>query len=317
MLATSVVVPVYRSVATLETLVVRTREALGDCPHEIIFVDDGSPSATWETLTRLTERFDDVRALRLGRNFGQHNALLAGIRVARHPVIVTIDDDLQNPPEEIPTLLAALQQDRVDVVYGVAPVASHSWWRNWTSRVGKSAITRIMGAGNASQMSTFRAFRTDLRECFNVDLGPDVSIDALLWWSTDQFSTALVRHDERADGVSNYTLRRLLKYFIDIATGYSAVPLRLATCIGLCTASFGLGVLGWVAGRLLITGSSVPGFPFLASTIAIFAGAQLICLGVIGEYLAKVHFRVMRKPSYFVREEYPARVGTFDGHEPT
>lgn len=307
----SVVVPVYRSVATLPVLVQRIHAALIDVDHEVLLVDDGSPADTWAMVSSLAATDARVIGLRLGRNAGQHNALVAGVRAARYATTVTLDDDLQNPPEEIPTLLAALV-DGVDVVYGSPEVVAQRWWRHTSSRWTRSLMASALGAENAARLSSFRALRTGLRVGFATDLGPAVSLDALLSWSTSRFTSVTVRHEHRAEGRSHYTFRKLMRFALDTATGYSAVPLQIATTLGAVTAVFGVGVLVWVVGRLVVTGSSVPGFPFLASIIAIFSGVQLITLGIIGEYLARMHFRVMRKPTYVIAE----RVGGADEAAP-
>lgn len=302
LVSTSIVVPVYRTTTTLVALVERIDAVFSGVEHEIVLVDDGSPSDTWSVVRRLAEAHPHVRGIQLGRNVGQHGALVAGVRAAGLPIVVTIDDDLQNPPEEIPTLLAALSDD-VDVVYGVAAKRHHKMWRNLTSRATRVVIARALGAQSARQMSNFRAFRTDLREAFAGDLGPNVSLDAVLAWGTRRFSSVEVEHAERAEGRSNYSARSLVRYALDVVTGYSSIPLQVASGIGLIAALFGVLVLGWVVGRALVQGNEVPGFPFLASTIAIFAGAQLVAIGVIGEYLARMHFRLMRKPTFVIRTD--------------
>ena len=298
----SVVVPVFRSGPTLPQLVERVSGVFGGSPFEVILVDDGSPAATWNVVTELARSDNRVVGLRLGRNFGQHNALVAGIRKARYPVVVTIDDDLQNPPEEIPKLLAALDSG-LDVVYGSPVAASQDRWRRAAGSVSRRALAGALGAENArARLSSFRALRTDLRDAFQGDIGPSVSVDALLSWGTNRFGSVAVEHHAREEGESNYSFGRLLRFAIDTATGYSALPLQIATSVGLMTSLFGLLVLAWVLGRVAITGNAVSGFPFLASTIAIFSGAQLLTLGIMGEYLARMHFRVMRKPTYLVAE---------------
>ncbi len=297
----SVVVPVFRSGPTLKPLVDRIATTLSGVPHEVILVDDGSPPETWRAVSQLARNDDRVVGVRLGRNFGQHNALVAGVRHAAFDVVVTLDDDLQNPPEEIPKLLAALVDD-IDVVYGVAPTAAQDRWRRMAGSVIRWAMAGVLGAQDAARMSAFRAFRTDLRAAFSGEIGPSVSLDALLSWGTSRFSSVDVEHHERAEGRSNYSFRSLVRFAVDTATGYSSVPLQVATSLGLAAAVFGFGVLLWVLGRVLISGTAVPGFAFLASTIAIFAGAQLLTLGIVGEYLARIHFRVMRKPTYVVGE---------------
>lgn len=299
----SIVVPVYRSTTSLISLVNRLEEALVGREFEIILVDDGSPAATWAIAADLAITHASVRAIRLGRNFGQHNALIAGIRSARHAVIVTMDDDLQNPPEEVPRLLAALSPS-VDVVYGVSSDVAQTAWRRFGSSLARRIISRL-GAVNVTQMSSFRVIRRDLRESFPEDLGPSVSLDAMLSWVTERFATIEVEHADRHDGKSNYSASRLVRFALDVTTGYSAVPLQIALTLGLATAAFGVAVLAYVLIRFAVSGTSVAGFPFLASIIAIFSGVQLLTLGVIGEYLARMHFRIMRKPTYVVAEVAP------------
>lgn len=297
----SVVVPVYRSTDTLPVLVERIGVALAGVPHEVVLVDDGSPAATWAVVRELAAQHAHVVGVRLGRNAGQHSALLAGVRTARYELTATLDDDLQNPPEELPGLLAALTDD-VDVVYGRPRGVAQRRWRRGGSNGLRTVMSGVLGVEHAALLSSYRVFRTALRDGFAADLGPGVSLDALLSWSTSRFTARDVAHHDRAAGRSNYTFRRLFRFAIDIATGYSALPLQVATTVGLVTAFFGVVLLLWVLGRLLLTGSSAPGFPFLASMIAIFSGVQLMTLGVIGEYLARMHFRVMRRPSYVVAE---------------
>jgi undecaprenyl-phosphate 4-deoxy-4-formamido-L-arabinose transferase len=296
----SIVVPTYKSPTTLTELVERT-ELLGLSAFEIIIVDDGNNDATWEQIGLLSQTKKSVVGLRLGRNFGQHSALLAGVRKAKYSQIVTIDDDLQNPPEEIPKLLAKLVNG-VDVVYGVSTQVRQNVWRRFTSRTAKAIFAKVLGFESAISISSFRAFRTQLREGFAGELGPHVSLDALLTWSTSRFSTLEVEHHARRVGKSNYSFAKLVRFMLDTATSYSTRPLRLATTIGFTTTFFGLLLLVWVVGNAIFVGDSVPGFPFLAASIAVFSGVQLVVLGILGEYLGKIHFRAMNKPTFSVSE---------------
>jgi len=299
----SVVIPVYNSAATLEALIARIEAVLRSSrPFEVILVNDASRDESWTVVQRLASSHPWVRAVDLMRNYGQHNALLAGIRRARHDVIVTLDDDLQNPPEEIPKLLDRLEQG-FDVVYGVPENEQHGLLRNVASQLTKLTLQNAMGAETARRISAFRAFRTRVREAFSDYRGSFVSIDVLLTWGTTRFTAVLVSHEKRQAGASNYTLRKLIAHAVNMMTGFSTMPLQLASLIGFTFTLFGFAVLVYVIGRFLISGGSVPGFPFLASIIALFSGAQLFALGIIGEYLARVHFRLMNKPAYTVREE--------------
>jgi undecaprenyl-phosphate 4-deoxy-4-formamido-L-arabinose transferase len=296
----SIVVPTYKSPTTLAELVERI-ESLSLSAYEIIIVDDGNSDATWEQIGLLSQAKRSVVGMRLGRNFGQHSALLAGVRKAKYSQIVTIDDDLQNPPEAIPKLLESLVNG-VDVVYGVSTQVRQSVWRRFTSRTAKSIFAIVLGFESAISISSFRVFRTQLREGFAGELGPHVSLDALLTWSTSRFSTIEVEHHARRVGKSNYSFTKLVRFMLDTATSYSTRPLRLATTIGFITTLFGLLMLVWVVGIAIFVGDSVPGFPFLAASIAVFSGVQLVVLGILGEYLGKIHFRAMNKPTFSISE---------------
>ena len=297
----SVVVPVYRSEQTLKELVSRISSALQKYDFEIILVDDASGDGSWKEISSLAKENLNVFGIRLGRNSGQHGALLAGVRTAKFETTVTLDDDLQNPPEEIERLILGLKQG-VDVVYGVSSEIKQNFYRRLGSNLVRKFFSSALGFNSAVTMSSFRAFRTNLREGFSTQLGPNISLDALLTWSTTRFAVAEVRHDMRKMGKSHYTYRKLVRFMIDMTTGYSALPLRLATSIGFVTIGFGLLLLTYVVGRPILSGESVPGFPLLASSITIFSGVQIFLLGILGEYIGRMHFRVMNKPTYMIAE---------------
>jgi glycosyltransferase involved in cell wall biosynthesis len=299
----SVVVPVYNSAEILPKLVERLDPVLQSLktPFEAVLVNDGSHDRSWEVIEQIASEHPWVCGINLMRNYGQHNALLCGIRAARFGRIVTMDDDLQNPPEEIPKLLAKLNEG-YDVVYGTPKVEQHGLWRDMASKTTKAALQSAAGVRLAGKVSAYRVFRTDLRKAFAHYTNPFISIDVLLAWGTTRFAAIPVEHHARQFGTSNYTFRKLVTHALNMMTGYSITPLRFATLIGFGFTLFGLGVLAYVLIRYLTMGTSVPGFPFLASMIAIFSGAQLFALGIIGEYLARMHFRMMDRPSYVVSD---------------
>jgi glycosyltransferase involved in cell wall biosynthesis len=303
-LSISVVVPVYNSAEGLSNLISRLAPVLANNSreYEVILVDDGSPDKSWEAIRHLHSLHEWIRGINLMRNYGQQSALLAGIRAARHELIVTIDDDLQNPPEEIPKLLAELTAGH-DVVYGAPRTEQHGLLRDLASRIIKLGLQSAMGVGSARHVSAFRAFRRDVRNAFRHYDGPFVSIDVLLTWGTKRFSSVVVNHDPRREGRSNYSLGKLLVHALNLITGFSTLPLRIATFIGFAFTLVGLAVLLYVVCRFLMEQGSVPGFPFLASIISIFAGAQLCALGIIGEYIARMHVRSMGSPSSVCREQ--------------
>lgn len=299
----SVVIPCFNSEASLPLLLPRLDAVLGqlDLPYEVLLVEDGSRDRTWAAIEVLAGQFPAVRGWRLMRNYGQHSALLCGIREARFDVTITLDDDLQNPPEEIPRLLAPFQEG-FDVVYGRPEHEQHGVLRDLASLVTKAALQEVMGAETARHVSGFRILRTELRRAFERYYASYVSIDVMLTWGTTRFTAVPVRNDPRRLGASNYTLWKLLVHAMNMMTGYTTLPLQVASMIGLLMASFGVLLLFYIIGRYIVEGGSVPGFPFLACVISIFSGAQLFALGIIGEYLGRIHFRTMERPPYVVRE---------------
>jgi glycosyltransferase involved in cell wall biosynthesis len=298
----SVVIPVYNGAGCLPELIAALEPMLGSMAerNEVLLVNDGSRDRSWEIICALQAGRPWLRGIDLMRNYGQHNALLCGIRAARYDVIVTMDDDLQHPPEEVPKLLAKLAEG-YDVVYGTPEREQHGLWRDVASQATKLALQGAMGAETAKYASAFRAFRTELREAFATYNGPFPVVDVLLTWATARFTAVVVQHEPRRVGVSTYTVRKLLTHALNMLTGFSVLPLQLASLIGFAFTLFGFAVLAWVLGRYVIQGGSIPGFPFLASIIALFSGAQLFALGIIGEYLARMHFRMMERPTYAVR----------------
>ncbi len=300
----SMIIPVYRSASGLPLLVDELKRVLPTLTprYEILLVDDGSPDNSWEVIAALAREHSEVRGFTLMRNYGQHNALLCGIREARYEVIVTLDDDLQHPPTEIHKLLEKLDEG-YDVVYGKPQRQQHGFLRDLASEITKLVLQNSMGVETARSVSAFRAFRTQIRNAFLNYSSSYVSIDVLLTWGTTRFTAVEVRHDERRYGTSNYTLRKLIRHALNMVTGFSVLPLQVASLLGFALALFGIGILLYVIGAALLFGTVVPGFAFLASIIAIFSGAQLFALGMIGEYLARIHFRTMDRPVYTVRAE--------------
>jgi glycosyltransferase involved in cell wall biosynthesis len=304
----SVVVPVYNSEPILPELVKRLQPVLTGmaCEYELVLVNDGSRDQSWKVIQEQSQSHPWIRGINLMRNYGQHNALLCGIRAARFDTLVTMDDDLQHPPEEIPRLLAKLDEG-FEVVYGFPEHEQHGFLRDIASGLTKLALQKSMGAETARRVSAFRAFRTQARDAFAGYHSPFVSIDVVLTWATTRFVAVQVRHDPRQTGVSNYTFGMLFRHAMNMMTGFSILPLQLANLMGFLCTLFGALVLVFVVGRYLLFGTTQQGFPFLASIIAIFSGAQLLALGIIGEYLARMHFRMMERPTYTVREEIAPR----------
>ena len=298
----SVVIPVYNSQETLDELTTRLKTALDaiGLEYEVVLVNDGSHDKSWETICRLTQQNPQIKGINLMRNYGQHNALLCGIRQANNEIIVTIDDDLQHPPEEIHKLLERLTDD-CDVVFGVPNKLPHSWWRNQFSVLTKRILAYVMGVKYMRDNSSFRAFRSRLRNAFDKYQNPNVLIDVLLSWGTTRFSTVYVDEAPRVSGQSNYDFIRLVQVGLTMLTGFSTAPLRFTSMLGFLFTFLGFCIFVYILAVYFLVGS-IPGFPFLASIISLFSGMQLFALGIIGEYLARVFDRSIDRPTYVIGE---------------
>ena len=310
-LGISVVIPCYKSGQTLPELARLLVPVLTTTAerHEVILVVDGSPDDTWDVARALATEYPTIEAIRLSRNFGQHNAILAGVRAARFDTIVTMDDDLQHRPEEIPTLVNALTPD-LDLVYGVAEEEEHGVLRSFASRNVKAAMALGLGIKNARSISAFRIFRTYLRDGFVGLDGPHASVDVALSWATTRTDTTVVQMDHRAAGRSNYSFRLLLRHTINTLLGYSTLPLRFVGYLGFLFGIIGTLLLAEVLWQFFAGTTTVQGFTTLASMVAIFSGAQMVALGVLGEYVARIHSENMGRPTYVIREQTdtPARL---------
>lgn len=298
----SIVIPVYNGAETVPVLVERLSRVLPGAAgkYEVILVNDGSRDNSWVVVQDLQRQYPWVIGINLMRNYGQHNATLCGVRAARYEVTVTMDDDLQHPPEEIAVLLAELENG-YDVAYGAPRKLPQGFLRNWMTKTIKILLSRVMGMPTLRDFSAFRAFRTKLRNAFADFRSPSTTLDVLLSWGTTRFTSVPVNivPSERR---SNYSFLALVKVAILVLLDFSTAPLRMTSWIGFFMTLFGLGILIYVLVIYFIQGS-LPGFPFLASIIAIFSGAQLFTLGIFGEYLARMFDRIMDRPPYVIDQQ--------------
>ena len=296
----SVVVPIYKGETFIEPLVAELSRTLPTFAekYEVILVNDGSPDNSWNLIEKLTRQYECVRGIRMMRNYGQHNATLCGVRAAQYEVVVTMDQDLQHPPGEIPQLLVKLEEG-YDVVYGAPRKLPQGFLRNIMTASIKWILAKVIGLPSVHNVSAFRAFRTHLRDAFANFQSPSLILDVLLSWGTTSFTSVQVEiaPAER----SNYSFTMLVRTATLILIGYSTLPLRIASWIGFGMTLFGLGVFIYVL-VVYFTAGSPPGFPFLASMIALVSGAQLFALGIFGEYLARMFDRSMDRPPYVIQE---------------
>lgn len=300
--AYSVVVPVYNAEETLEELVSRlvdTFEKL-DVSYELVFIDDNSQDRSWEVLRSLRERHPEIRCFQLMRNFGQQNATMCGFRQAEGRYIITLDDDLQNPPEEIPSLIAELKKG-YDVVFGVYESKKHGRYRRW----GSWMINRFYSwtFKTKGRVSAFRILKSHLaKKLLEYDLNFSY-INGLIAWHTDRVSRMYVHHEHRPQGRSGYTFRKLLTLSFNMMTNFSLLPLQIASYAGALFASVGFVVGIYFAVKRLLFGSNVSGFTAIIVSISFFSGMILFFLGILGEYIGRIHLNINRRPQYSIRYE--------------
>ncbi len=298
----SVVIPVYRSSATLRPLIARLCAILDrlKMSYELVLVDDASPDDSWQVLRELQAAHPDrLVAIQLMRNYGQHNALMCGFRHARGEIVVTMDDDLQNPPEEIPKLLEAMRQGGLDLVYGRYSSKKHSTWRNAGSSLAGGFYRLVFG--NSVQVTAFRAIhRALLTTIFSYDLN-FTFIDGLLAWNTQRIGQVDVDHQPRGTGRSGYSARKLMVLALNLFTNFSLLPLQVVSAMGLVVSGAGFLLAIYYLVMALLSRIAVPGYASIIIAVLIIGGTQLLALGIIGEYLGRLHLNVNRKPQYQVR----------------
>lgn len=298
----SIVVPVYNSASTLDMLLERltkTIEAITQS-YEIILIDDGSRDDSWAVIHSLRANYGDhLLTVQLMRNYGQHNALMCGLGVARGAYVVTMDDDLQNPPEEIPKLLAHIKRHGLDLVYGCPSNRNHAAWRNLGSSIVWHFYRTVFR--NPVTPTPFRIMRHQLaHSVMFYDLN-FTYLDGLLAWCTSRIAGVEVEHHARVQGNSGYSLGKLLGLALNLYTNFSLIPLQMVSGLGFVTAMSGFLVGIYYLFQFLASNIAVPGFASTIIAILILGGAQLLALGVIGEYLGRLHLNVNRKPQYVIR----------------
>jgi glycosyltransferase involved in cell wall biosynthesis len=295
----SVVIPVYYGEQTIEPLVERLGQVLSTMADtfEVILVNDDSPDKSWEVIEQLAGRFPWVVGIQLRRNYGQHNATLCGVRAARYEITVTMDDDLQHPPEELSRLFAKLNEG-FDVVYGTPYRLPQHALRNLMTKTVKTLLAKVVGVPSVRNISAFRAFHTYVRDAFTNFQSPNFTLDVLLSWGTSRFTSVQV-NIEPSVRRSNYGFLALIKAAILILAGYSTAPLRLASWLGFFLIFCGAVVFIYVL-LIYFSVGSLPDLPLLAAIISLFSGCQLCILGIFGAYLGRMFDRSMDRPSYII-----------------
>ncbi len=304
-IAVSVVIPVYNEEANLEALYERLEGVLQSTgrPYEVIFVDDGSRDRSLDILCRLQEKFGAVRVIQLNRNYGQHAAVFAGMDHARGEVIVTLDADLQNPPEEIPRLLDKIAEGH-DVVGGWRESRQDHVFRRLFSWVVNKVTSRLVGVKMQDYGCMLRAYRREIVEVLRGCSENSSFIPALANTFAGSPVEIPVGHNRRNGGRSKYNLFRLARLNFDLMTGFSLLPIQVVSLAGIGIALLGFGFGGYLMLRRLIIGPESEGAFTLFAILFVFVGLQILALGLIGEYIGRIYMEVRRRPRYVIRRIY-------------
>jgi glycosyltransferase involved in cell wall biosynthesis len=301
--ALSIVVPVYRSAAILPLLVEQLRQEMGAAgllgSFELLLVNDASPDESLQVIRRLAVEQEFVRGISLRRNFGQHNATMAGLNHARGDIVVVMDDDLQHPTEAVPRMIAALNEG-YDVCYTRYLNRKHAAWKKLGSLFNDWMATRLLGKPKGLYLSSFKAIRKEVvAEVVKYD-GPYAYVDGLILEVTRAITVVDIEHQSRHEGEGNYNLRRSVSLWLKMATSFSILPLRLASYAGFALAGFSLLVIGYVLVQKWLDPGIAAGWTSLIATILLIGGIQTLCLGILGEYIGRVYLKLNRKPQFVV-----------------
>lgn len=305
----TIVIPVYRGAKSIGPLVHRLIDILGQGPDrlEIILVNDGSPDNSHEVCLGLHAEFPGiVTYLKLSKNFGEHRAVMAGLNQSRGDYVVIMDDDFQNPPEEVGRLIEHAAKNNFDVVYTYYEKKHHHWFRNLGSKLNDVVANFMLGKPRGLYLSSFKCLnRFTVREIIKYS-APYPYIDGLALRCTQNIGTIQVRHEPRREGQSNYTFRKLVSLWLSMFVNFSVMPLRVSTVMGLCFSGLGFLMSLLVVIEWLTRPESQPGWPSVIVAIIVFSGVQLIMLGLVGEYLGRLFLTNNQTPQFIVRELHAA-----------
>lgn len=300
--ALSIIIPVFNSADTIEDLVIQLAELPIEGGHEIILINDGSKDNTREICEKLVETTSiPVTLVDLSRNFGEHNAVMAGLRYTRGEYVINMDDDFQNPPSEVVKLFNYARTAGKDVIYTYYQQKQHAAWRNFGSWLTNQAANILLDKPHELYLSSFRCMSAFLVEEICRYEGPFPYIDGLILQVTQNIGRLKVAHAPRSTGKSGYTLRKLIRLWLNMFVNFSIVPLHVSTLLG-----FFLSLIGLIFALIVIIEHYTTGTPLgygsLVCTVLVFSGVQLVSLGLIGEYVGRVYLTANRSPQSIVRK---------------
>lgn len=300
----SFVIPVYNGAQTISGVVDRILHAFTDASIEIVLVNDGSADNSALVCRHLVNQFPrQILFLDLARNFGEHNAVLAGLAHTTGKAVAVLDDDGQNPPEEVAAMWRTLQEEQLDVVYGRYRVKHHHWFRNLGSRLNDLLATRMLKKPAHIYLSSFKVMSRFVTDQVVRYRGPFPYIDGLIFRTTQRIGQIEVEHAPRTAGQSGYNLRRLVRLWLNMFLGFSIAPLRAAVVLGLFTSALSaLLMVGILVDKVWISPEVPMGIPTVLAFVTFFSGVQLTVLGMVGEYVGRVFLEQNGMPQYIIRE---------------
>ena len=300
----SILIPVYKNDGGLDELVGRISAGMADSAYansfELILVDDCSPDKSWEVIQRLAKTHAFVQGATLSRNFGQHNAIMAGLNLVSGQYIVLMDDDLQHPPEAIPSMLDKLVAG-ADVCYTNYANRQHAAWKIAGSKFNDLMASWLLSKPKGLYLSSFKALKRGVVDQIRSHEGPFAYLDGLILDITRRIATVEIQHGTRAYGEGNYSFKKSISLWLRMVTGTSIVPLRLVSLMGALIATLGfLGAIFVIVSNYLYPNES-KGWASIIVTILLVSGFQTLFIGVLGEYLGRIHLRLNNKPQYLFR----------------
>lgn len=304
-LKTSIIIPTYKGEKSIAKLVDQLIERLSEVSIEIIIVNDSSPDNSHDVCLNIQNTYPSiVRYLRLGKNVGEHSAVMAGLNYATGDFAVIIDDDFQNSPNEVLKLIEYSVDKHFDVVYTSYAEKKHSRFRNFGSWVNDVSASVLLGKPRSLYLSSFKCMNRYVLEEVIKYKGPFPYIDGLILKCTDNIGVLEVEHSERYEGESGYTFKKLVQLWLNMAINFSFAPLRISFILGLFFATIGICFSIYTIIHKIIDPGLPTGWASLIIAISVFSGVQLILLGVLGEYLGKVLMSINQLPQYSIKEDY-------------
>jgi undecaprenyl-phosphate 4-deoxy-4-formamido-L-arabinose transferase len=307
----SIVIPVYKGAGTIGPLVDRLTAVLNTYALQLVLVNDDSPDDSDAVCRSLCQRYPDtITYVKLAKNFGEHNAVMAGLHHARGDYVVIMDDDFQNPPEEVTRLIDHACTNEYDIVYTYYPHKRHHWFRNLGSRFNDRVATFMLHKPRNLYLSSFKCLsRFAVGEILKYT-GPYPYIDGLALRCTRNIGTIEVRHEPRREGQSSYTFRKLVRLWLNMFVNFSVMPLRVSTLMGLLFSAFGFVMGLWMFIERMLRPDLPVGIASVIVAIFLFSGVQLVMLGLLGEYLGRLFLSSNQTPQYVVRDVVDGKLKT-------